>query len=97
MFFQMVCFALAVFMAASFVKRFNENDNATSITYKKFSTTSHDLYPTFSICFRGTHFHWYHDVDIYDAFELRPEQYEMMLKGKPAFRYEYDSSLRLFE
>ena len=83
-------------MSASFVRRFNENDNATSITYKKFSKKPEDLYPAFSVCFRGTNFHWYQDIDIYDAFELRPEQYGMMLKGETVFRYEYDASQRLF-
>ena len=94
--FQMICFLSAIFMSASFVRRFNANDNATSITYKKFNRKPQDVYPTFSICFRGTNFHWYNDIGIYDAFELRPEQYETMVKGETAFRYEYDTSLRLF-
>ena len=83
-------------MSASFVKRFTENDNATSIAYRRFNNNPKDEYPTFSICFKGTPFHWYHDLDIYKAFELRIEQYEMMLKGRQAFSYQYDPSSRLF-
>ena len=83
-------------MSVSFVKRFIDNDDATSITYRKFSETPEDKYPTFSICFKGTHFHWFNDLDLYNAFELRTEQFEQMLRGKPAFRYEYEPVLRLF-
>ena len=83
-------------MSISFVRRFNENENATSITYKKYSTGPDDVYPTFSICFRGTQFHWTYDLNIYDAFALTSRQYKNMLKGKPAISYQYDNSLRLF-
>ena len=57
-------------MAASFVKRFNENDNATSIAYKKYSNTSEDKYTTYSVCFKGTLFHWYHDLHIYNSEKI---------------------------
>ena len=83
-------------MTTTFVKRFTENDNSTSITYRRFNNEPKDEYPTFSICFEGTPFHWYHDIDIYKAFELRTEQYELMLKGRPAFRYQYDPSSKSF-
>ena len=56
-------------------------------TYRKYSNTSDDKYPTFSICFKGSLFHWYRDIDIYNDWELMPEQYEKMMKGEPAFRY----------
>ena len=94
--FQIVCVLLAIYMSASFVKRFNENDNATSIAYKKYSTTYQDKYPTFSICFKGAPFHWYYEMDIYNAFELTYWQYQKMLRGEPAFRYVYDPFKRLF-
>ena len=83
-------------MSTSFVKRFTENENSTSITYRKYNEKPKDEYPTFSICFEGNLFHWYHDLHIYKALELTTVQYEMMLKGRPAFRYQYDSSTRLF-
>ena len=94
--FQVICFVLAMYMCASFVKRFTENDNATSITYRRFNNMPKDEYPTFSVCFEGTPFHWFHDLDVYKSFELRAEKYELMLKGSPAFRYQYDPSMKLF-
>ena len=83
-------------MSVSFVKRFSDNDDATSITYRKFSETPEDKYPTVSVCFKGAHFHWPYDLDLYNAFELTAEQLQLMLKGKPSFRYEYQPSSRLF-
>ena len=84
-------------MAIVFVKRFDENENATTITFKRYNADPEDMYPTFSICFKGTQLHWYYDLNIYNAFELRSDQYQEMLKGKPAFRYHYDPKLRLFK
>ena len=83
-------------MSVSFVNRYIENENSTAIIYKKFHEKYEDKYPTYSVCFKGTNFHWFNGLNIYNAFELRVEQYEMMLKGNLAFRYEYDSSLKLF-
>ena len=83
-------------MSVSFVKRFSDNQDSTSITYRKFSDNSTDTYPTFSVCFEGTNFHWIYDLDIFNSFELSTEQYVKMLKGNTAFRYEYDLSLGLF-
>ena len=83
-------------MSVSFVKRFSDNEDSTSIHYRKFNNNSEDQYPTFSVCFEGTRFHWFYDLDIYNSFELRTEQYVKMLKGNTAFRYEYDLSLGLF-
>ena len=96
MIFQAICFLLAIYMSVSFVKRFNDNDNSTSITFKKYSQNPIDKYPTFSVCFKGPLLHWYYDLDIYNAFELRTEKFEMMLQGEPAFKYVYNPSLRLF-
>ena len=69
-------------MSASFVKRFIENENATSITYKQFNKEPKDKYPTFSICFKGYMFHWFHPLAIFDAFGLNNKQFERMLKGE---------------
>ena len=85
-----------MYMSATFVKRFIENENVTSIVYKKYSKADVDEYPTFSICFKGARLHWYHKQEIYDAFGLDYVQYDRMLKGESAFRYEYDSVSKLF-
>ena len=83
-------------MAVAFVRRFDENENATSITYKPFTKNPPDRYPTFSICFKGSSLHWYQHLKIFDHLELSVEQFERMLKGKTAFRYDYDRSSGLF-
>ena len=83
-------------MSASFVKRFVENENATSITYKLFNEGPEDKYPTFSICLKGSRFHWYHPLVIFDAFGLSVEQFERMVKGEMAFKYDFDYSVGLF-
>ena len=63
-------------------------------------TYNHDLaakYPTFSICFRGTEFHWYRDVNIFNSFGIDPYQYELMLKGETAIKYELNDSTGLYD
>ena len=94
--FQTICFLMAIGMAVIMFGRFGQNKSATSITYKKYEQTSEDQYPTFSICFKGSNFHWYQHLKIFDVFDLSFEQFERMLKGKIAFRYDYDLSSGLF-
>ena len=63
-------------------------------------TYNHDLaakYPTFSICFRGTKFHWYRDVNIFNSYGIDPYQYELMLKGETAIKYELNDSTGLYD
>ena len=84
-------------MLVSNVHRYNENANKTTITYGRYSRASNDKYPTFSICFKGAQLNWYHEPSIYDTFGLTYLEYEKMIKGEKAFKYEYDPSLRLFK
>ena len=89
---------MATYMSASFVRRFTENRDATSITYNSFIGNSEDSgYPTFTICFEGPRLHWYQQLEIFNAFELSFEQFQRMLKGQDAIKYDYDSSSRLFK
>ena len=57
-------------MSVSFVKRFKDNENATSITYKPFNDGPEDKYPTYSICFKGSKLHWHRKLEIFNAYEL---------------------------
>ena len=85
-------------MSASFIRRFAENENATSIVYNPFVKDQGDsMYPTFSICLQGSRLHWYYPQEIFDAYELSFEQFERMLEGKAAIKYDYDLSLKLFK
>ena len=83
-------------MSASFVKRFNENDDVTSIKYKKYSKEPEDKYPTFSICYDGPQFHWLHELIIFKEYGLTSEQFEQMMMGDMPFRYDYDSNAKLY-
>ena len=83
-------------MCAAFVNRFTDNENGTSITYGRYSRASSDKYPTFSICFRGDRLHWYNKQSIYGSFELNHLEYQKMLRGEKAFKYEYEPSSRLY-
>ena len=57
---------------------------------------SEDKYPTFTVCFKGTDFVWYHDYNIFQAYGLDATQFELMLKGENATRYERDNNLRSY-
>ena len=97
MVFQTVCLLLAVYLSVFFITRFARNKNSTSIDFKKYSAGNEDKYPTFSICFKGPQFHWYHKREIYATFGLGYMEYEKMLKGEKFYRYEYNRSSRLFD
>ena len=83
-------------MVVILVQRFDQNKNATSITYKSYGETSVDKYPTFSICLEGTRMRWYNPMNIFKAFSLSPFQYEEMLKGNDAYQYQYIYASKLF-
>ena len=76
--------------------KFLENHDATSIAYKKFNQSPQDKYPTFSLCFQGNRFHWYHDLAIFNAFGLTSYPFQKMLEGNDALKYEYNLSTRLY-
>ena len=64
---------------------------------KKFNQENDNAYPTFSMCFKGSKFHWYHDVEIFKSYGLDVAQYELMLKGKPATRYDRNDLVRSYK
>ena len=94
--FKMTCFILAIYMIVMLIGRFLENRDATLITYKKYSQTPIDDYPTYSICFKGATFHWYHDSEIFRSFGVYPSEYEQMLTGQTVLKYEYNLTSRLY-
>ena len=63
---------------------------------KKFNKEADDRYPTFSICFEGTRFHWFNDRVIFDYFGLNATQYERMIRGETAERYDRQSVHRFY-
>ena len=95
--FQVVCFLLAIYMSVLLVGRFLEDRSTTSIMYRHYNEKPQDRYPTYSICFRGTKFHWQNDLEIFDEYGLNPYQFEQLLKGETTFSYEYDHTSRLYK
>ena len=94
--FTLVCFLLAAYMTITQIVRYLENRDASSISYKQFSQTPRDRYPTFSICFQGAELYWYYDTLIFKDFGITPAQYEPILKGEIGFKYEYEYTTRLY-
>lgn len=79
------------------IGRFREDISTTSIGYKKYSLTSDDLYPTFSFCLKGDHLYKYNESSIFEAYGIYSNEYEMLLEGKSAYRYEYSPKRRLYK
>ena len=95
--FQVTCVFLAAYMAVKLSMQYLENKDATSILYRHYNKRSSDKYPTFSICFQGLPFHWYNDLELFRAFGIPASEYVNLLSGRPAFRYEYNLTSRLYK
>ena len=78
------------------VGRFLEDTNATAVTYKKYSRTVEDKYPSFSVCFDGNGLYGFNETAIFVAYGIHLTDYEMMLDGELAFQYDYDPSRRRY-
>ena len=61
---------------------------------KKFNQETDNDYPTFSICFKGTKFQWYHDFEIFDSYGLNGTQYQLMLEGEGVMKYDRNDLIR---
>ena len=86
--FQVGCFVTAIYFTTLFSTHYLENTDAQLIAIKKFNQENDNAYPTFSLCFKGAKFHWYHDFGIFQSYGLNATQYELMLKGETALRYD---------
>ena len=84
-------------MTAIMTNRFLENEDATSITYKRYNESPREKYFTFSICFTGTQFYWYHYLHMANVYGITPQEYEKILVGQPAFIHDYLHSSRLYQ
>ena len=95
--FQVVCTFLAAYMTLILAGRYLENRDATAITYKRYNLSPQDKYPTFSVCFEGPEFHFYHDIPLFDAYSLTANQYKQLLSGATALKHEYNRTSRLYK
>lgn len=62
---------------------------------KTFNGEKIDNYPTFTLCFQGDRFHWYHEENIFDLYSLNASQYQRMLKGELEINKEWSKTYRV--
>ena len=94
--FQLGCFLFAVYFTTLFSAQYSENSDAQLIKIKKFNQDGDNKYPTFSFCFNGPRFHWFHDLKIFNSYGLNATQYERMLSGETAEKYERNNFYRSY-
>ena len=75
---------------------YSENRDDIYISMEKFNENPIDKYPTFTLCFQGDKFHWYHDNEIFESYGLNATQYELMLKTGTAMTDELNITSKLY-
>ena len=95
--FMLACVFMGAYMTVTQSVGFLENRDSSTISYNHFNQDPKDQYPTFSICFEGTAFHWYNEQAIFKRYGLTSYNFQRMMKGDASFGYEYDGKLRLFK
>ena len=88
---------MAIYWITLFTVQFGENRDAIFISMKTFNDDPIDKYPTFTICFKGDRFHWYHDRRIFNFYALDPTQFEFMLKGELAMMNNLNKTSKLYD
>ena len=91
-----ICLLLAAYMTVILIGRYQVNSSATSIAYRKYAERDEDKYPTFSLCFRGDGLYQYDGSAVFKAYGINSANYERILDGKPAFRFDYDLTSKLY-
>ena len=94
--YNVLCFFMAVYMTVILIGRYEKDKSATSIAYRKYAERDEDRYPTFTICVNGDGLYRYNESAIYRAYGINSANYEKILQGEPAFRYEYDIQRHLY-
>ena len=94
--FYVCCLLLAIYWITLFTAQYGENKDLVFISVKKFNDEPSNKYPTFSICFEGDKFHWYHVENIFSSYSLNSSQYELMLKGEEAMRDELNTTSKAY-
>ena len=64
---------------------------------KSFNVEEDSDYPTFTFCFKGARFRWFHDWEIFDAYGLNATQYERMIRGEKAEKYVRNDAIRYYD
>ena len=87
--FTLGCFFATSYMANSQIMRLLENQDASTIEFKRFNLSPDDKYPDISICFTGHNLNWYDDDSVFNTFGITTAVYEQMLKGREGFDKEH--------
>ena len=95
--FDATCFLLALYMTIIMVTRFREDRSATVISYRTYGDILGHKYPDFSVCLKGDDVYRYNGSSIFKAYNINPTEYKMLLEGRPAYRFEYDATTRLYD
>ena len=81
-----LCLLMAVYMTATQIIYFSENNDSSTISYKTFNDGPKDVYPTFTICFsdyvdfrKGILFN---SSYISETAGITPEEYSATLMGR---------------
>ena len=61
-----------------------------------FNESPQDTYPTYSICFQGEVYRWYHHTNLFDSHGVSPTQYAKILKGDIGTKYQYLYDSQMF-
>ena len=80
--FKICCFFLAGYMIVQQTLRYFENEDSTTIHYKKFNESPSDLYPTFSICFEDKFNGAYNRTELSNTLGITRSKYVKLLLGK---------------
>lgn len=78
-------------------QRYIQNSDASTTNMRTYNEGPQDIYPTFTLCFKGTNFHWFHDHNIFRTYQLNRTQYDLMLKGEHPIRYDFNRTSRTYE
>ena len=95
--FSFGCFTLATYYGTTQVFRYIENNDTSVISRKTFNDATDNIYPTFSICLKGKDLYWKNDHDLFMEIGMTSPQYVEFLQGKPAWKYVYNETRRLYE
>ena len=95
--FQACCFFLAIYYITFFSSQFLQNQDTTFISMKTFNEGTDDYYPEFSICFKGSNFHWLYAENVFKSYGINPVQFEVMLKDGQTVRDEFEKTSSVYQ
>ena len=94
--FQVGCFLIALYFTSLFSAQYAENTDEQLIIMKSFNQDKDQYYSTFSFCFKGADFRWFHNLEVYSSYRFDTTQFERMIRGQTANRYERNVSHRSY-